>query len=155
MLALNRQNFSKEVFSKTKAAASQTRRLQRLFYGSNFHFEEMLAVALADEVAAFWFVFDHQNFLGSANFHQFPFHFRSGDKRRADSCIFCIINQQNFIKDDFVTLFIFASNFFNFNRVSNGDLVLLAASLNNCKFHNLYILHDFFLNARTAPHFSV
>mgnify|MGYP001585051057 CR=1 FL=1 len=106
-------------------------------------------MALTDEVAAFRFVFDHQNFRRSANVHYFRFHFCAIDVRIADSRVFAVINQQNLSKGDFVTRFVFAGKFLNLDRIAHRNLILLAASLNNCKFfHSRSILHAFLLSAR-------
>ena len=42
--------------------------IHRLFDGNNFDLEKWLTVAITTQIARFLFVFDYQNFAGSADF---------------------------------------------------------------------------------------
>ncbi len=85
-----------------------------LFYRSDLYFKVRLAVAVASQIARLLFVLDHEDFSGAADFHDFRIHFRAFDMRRADSCIFAIVNKQNLIKGNFVAFSIFGTLGFYF-----------------------------------------
>ena len=64
-----------------------------------------------------------------------------GDIRGADSCIFAIINEKNLVEDDLIAFFVGTRELLNRNRVALGDVVLLAAGLDDCKFHRGTVWH--------------
>lgn len=103
-------------------------------------------MAVTAQVAGFLLVFHYQDLPASANFRDFRAHFCALDVRGADGRVFSVVHQQNLVKGNLVPFFVFlarlrggAPYFFNGNKVTFRDLVLLSACLNNREFHNLDI----------------
>lgn len=113
-----------------------------LFYlcdSFDFYFRVRLAVAVSLQVSAFLFVLYHHHFVGAAGIFKCSLNFCSIDKWRADSCIFAIVYEKDFVENDCVAFFELISEFFNSNNVSDRDFVLLSACLYNCKFHTAIV----------------
>ena len=111
-------------------------------------------MAVAAQVAGFLLVFDYQDFSRPANFHNFRIHFRSQNIGCANGCVLTVIHQQNFVKRNFVSFFVFSPvgagrfHFLNRKHTSFGDLILFATGLDYRKF--------FFCNAfsHTCPYYK-
>jgi len=100
-------------------------------------------MAVPAEIAGFLLVFYYENFPGPTDFRNFGIHFRAFYIWHADSGIFSIIHEQDFIKREFIPRLVFSFYFLNRNKASFGDLVLLPACLYNCEFHEFHTIRNF------------
>src|SRR3989338_8905646 len=108
-----------------------------------------LAVAVFLKVAALLFVFDNVNCLVASDFRYGGVYLSFGNIGRADGGVFAVVHEKHFVEDELVSHLESTRYFFNFNNISHGDFVLLAACLYDREFHSYHILQRF--NKKSTP----
>jgi len=90
--------------------------------------------------AALLLVFDHQDGGVAADLLDGALDRGLGDIGRADSGVFTVIDEQDLVEDDLVSLLVFLAlggrKLLDRDRVPFRDRVLLAAGLDDCEFHS-------------------
>ncbi len=88
-------------------------------------------------VAALGLVLHDFDFLAAADNHDGPLDLRTFDKRCADGRVRAVVDQENLVERDGVTLLEVAGELLDRDSVALGDDILLPAGLNYGHFHGL------------------
>jgi len=87
------------------------------------------------EIAALLLVFDSRNLLSATLKFEECFDFASLDRWHANSRILAVIDKQNLVKRDLITLGVLTGDLLDLDDIADGDLVLLASCFDDCEFH--------------------